>query len=241
MAALTKKHQRTLNFAAKRLFTGKAIHVPKSLRDVPAEKYFERELHLTKNRRIFLTDYGYEHFRNVVNVIDKADFFDGMAGYSDISAAWRKVVEKAFSDGIAPESSEEIVQAIADLVNQEIADYSFVVPIFGVDLDGVDSFSFGALTILRLSTDVFEAAGVKHESGDVMRILEMNKNRLWLKGKTHGTKKIAQQKFSDQAALAVGMLAITAASMYEGCTRFPNWLHHGARRCSWSVCLVLVA
>lgn len=215
MTSLTSKDKRKLLFAANRLFSAKSLIVPKSIGDIPAKKYFERELRLTGNRTIFLTDFGYEHFRTVVDVMDGADFFEGRAEFSDIWKAWRKAVEKWLSNGLEPESADEVVQALADLVAQDIDDHTFVVPLFGIELDGVDSFALGAMTILRMSVDVFDSAGVKHDHTDVPRLLELNKQYLWLRGTTHGTPSVAQQKFSEQAALTVGMLAITAASMYE--------------------------
>jgi hypothetical protein len=215
MTTLTNKDKRKLLFSVERLFSVKSLTVPKSIGDIPAKKYFERELRLTGNRTIFLTDYGYEHFRAVVDVMHRADFFNGRAEFSDIWRAWRKAVEKWLSNGLEPESADEVVQALADLVAHEIDDHTFVVPLFGIELDGVASFALGAMTILPMSVDVFDTAGVKHDHADVPWLLELNKQYLWLRGTTHGTPSVAQQKFSEQAALTVGMLAITAASMYE--------------------------
>lgn len=169
MTSLTSKDKRKLLFGAKRLFSDKSLIVPKSIGDVPTKKYFERELRLTGNRTIFLTDSGYEYFRTVVDVMDRADSFEGKADYSDIWRAWRKAVEKWLSDGLEPESADEIAQAIAGLVAQEIDDRTFVVPLFGIELHGVDSFTLGAMTILPMSVDVFDSAGVKHDHADVPR------------------------------------------------------------------------
>lgn len=215
MTTLTDKGQRTLLFAAKRLFSAKSLLFPKLLSDIPIEQYFMRELRLTGNRTVFLTDSGYEHFRTVVDVIDRADFFNGMAEFSDIWNAWKKVVEKWLSDDLMPERADEVVQAIADLVAQNVDDHVFAVPLFGIGLDGVNSFALREMTILRMSVDALDSAGVEHEHADVRHLLELNKDYLWLKGTTRGTPSVAQQRFSEQATLTVGMLAITAASMHE--------------------------
>jgi hypothetical protein len=153
--------------------------------------------------------------------MDRADFFDGMAGFSDIWHAWRKVVEKWLSNGLVPERADEVVQAIAERVMPEITEHTFIVPLFGIKLDGVDSFTLGSMTILRMSMDVLDLASVEHEHVDVSQLLELNKHYLWLRGTTSGTPSVALQKFSEQATLTVGMLAISAASMYErGATGF---------------------
>ncbi|WP_162084879.1 HEPN domain-containing protein [Sulfuriferula nivalis] len=204
--------------SAKRLFSIKSLLVPKllsDLREIPVKQHFPRMLKLTGNRTVFLTDSGYEHFRAVIDVIDKVDLFEGMADISDIWTAWHKVVEKWLSNGSEPENADEVVHAITELVAQEIDEHTFIVPLFGIELDSVDSFVLGIMTILRMSVDVLHASGIEHDHINVPHLLELNKNYLWLKGTTRGTPHVAQQKFSDQAALTVGMLAITAASMYE--------------------------
>ena len=200
------------------LFSVKSLLVPKSISDfqeIPAEQYFSRMLKLTGNKTIFLTDSGDEHFRTVVDVIERSDLFGGMADFSDIWTAWHKVVEKWLSNGQQPENADEVMHAITELLAQEIDNHTFIVPLFGIELDGVDSFALGVMTILRMSVGVLQASGIEHDHSNVPYLLELNKNYLWLKGTARGTPRVAQQKFSDQAALTVGMLAITAASLYE--------------------------
>lgn len=101
MTTLTGKDQRKLLFAAKRLFSVKSLLIPKSISDIPIKQYFARELNLTGNRTVFLTDSGYQHFRTVVDILDRADFFDGLAEFSDIWRAWHQVVEKWLSKAMS--------------------------------------------------------------------------------------------------------------------------------------------
>ncbi|MDP1633493.1 MAG: HEPN domain-containing protein [Gallionellaceae bacterium] len=218
MTKLSDKDRRKLLNAAKRLFSIKSLLVPRSIndfREIPAKQHFSRMLTLAGNKTVFLTDSGYEHFRTIVAVIDRADIFGGMADFSDIWTAWHKVVKTWFSNGLEPENVDEVVQAITEIVAQEIDDHTFIVPLFGIELDSVDSFALGRMAILRMSVDVLEASGIEHNHANVPHLLELNKNYLWLKGTARGTPRVAQQKFSDQATLTVGILAISAASMYE--------------------------
>ena len=209
MATLTKKEERTLLFAARSLFSVKSLLSPKSIRDLSPMQYFARELRLTGNRTIFLTESGYGHFRTVVDILDRADYFEGAADFSDISSAWRSALERWISDGLEPESASEVVQAISDLIADKVDDHTFVVPLLGVELDGADSFDLGTMTIFRLSLDALDSAGVKHDHANVSGVLEANKHYLWLSGTTRGTPSVAQQRFSEQATLIVGMLAVT--------------------------------
>ena len=138
-----------------------------------------------------------------------------MAAYSDIWEAWHKALIKWLAEGVMPDKVHEILQSIDDHIAQNIDNHTFMVPIRGLKLDGLDSFAIVALTIFRMSVDELVSAGIKHDHADVPRLLELNKNSLWLRGTMRGTKKVALQKFSDQTTLTAGMLAITAAAMYE--------------------------
>jgi hypothetical protein len=215
MTKLSPKQERQLLFAAKCVFSAKSLLIPKSISDFPTIPNFAHELRPTPNQIVFLTDSGYEHFRTVINVMDRANLFDGVANFSDISKAWRKVVETWLLRGFKPESADEVIKAIADLVVQEVDDHTFAVPLFGIELEGIDSFPLGAMSILKMSTDVLDSAGVNHDYANVPYVLELYKNYLWLKGSARGTPSVAQQRFSELATLTVGLLAITAGSMYE--------------------------
>lgn len=196
MTTLAGKDQRKLLYAAQRLFSIKSLLIPESISEIPRKLYFQRELRPIGNRSIFLTDSGFEHFYTVVDVIDRSNFLGGMAEFSDIWKAWRIVVETWLSNGVKPKCADEVVQAIADLVAQEIDDHTFIVPLFGVELEGVDSFALGAMSILRMSVDVLNSAGIKHDRADLPHLLELNKHNLWLRSTMRGTSNVAQQKFS---------------------------------------------
>lgn len=215
MAKLTPKEKRKLLRSAQHLFSMKSLTVPTSIKDIPIEHYLTRELKIKEGRSVYLTDSGHEHFRTVVDILDQADFFDGMAAYSDIGEAWHKAVRKWLAEGLMPDSADEVLQSIDEHIAQKVDNYTFIVPIRGLELDDLDSFAIGALTIFRMSVDELLSAGVKHDHADVPRLLELNKNTLWLRGTMRGTEKVALRKFSDQATLTTGMLAVTAAAMYE--------------------------
>lgn len=216
MGKLTPKEERKLLRSAEQLFSMKSLTVPTSIKDIPVEHYLTRKLSIKKGWSVYLTDSGHEHFRTIVDILDQADFFDGMTSYSDIWGAWHKAVRKWLAEGLMPDSVDEVLQSINEQITQEIDNHTFIVPIRGLELDGLDSFAIGALTIFRMSVDEFASAGVKHDHADVPRLLELNKNTLWLRGTMRGTEKVALRKFSHQATLTAGMLAITAAAMYEG-------------------------
>ena len=84
VATLKGKDERKLLRAVKELFNIKALLVPKTIGEIPKDTYFERELRLGNNKTIFLTDSGLTSFRAVVEILDKNDFFDGLADFSNI-------------------------------------------------------------------------------------------------------------------------------------------------------------
>jgi hypothetical protein len=218
MATLIEKDKRTVQFAVSRLFSDKSIFVPTSISDfrsIPPHHHFSRTINLTNDRTVFLTDSGHKHFCSVVDVMERSKHFSGLADRSDIWSAWHKVVGSWISNNLIPEHAEEVVQAIDELVTQEIDDYTFLVPLFGIELEDIDSFPIGSMTILRMPIEAFDSAKVTHDHVDLPDLLNIYKDCLWLKGTSRGTPQVAQQNFSEQAISTVGMLAIAAAALYE--------------------------
>lgn len=215
MKECSREDKRKILGRVSRLFSIKSVVVPKYIGDIPVEKYFSRQLRLDGGRTIFLTDSGLEHFSAVVDLLDGADLFDGLVGYSDLWTAWRSVVENWLSAGIEPTTAEEVIREVSDLVQKEVGNYTFVVPMFGVDLKGDAQCSLGGMKIFKMPEDYLDGIGVDKHRIDVKKICEENKRGLWIIGSVRGTAYIAQREFHDRAILVVGILAIAAASMYE--------------------------
>src|SRR5690606_22394457 len=91
-----------------------------SIKDIPQENFFSRQFHLSRNRRVFMTESGYQNFRRIVEMIDRAALFDGLADFSDIWDAWFSVATKYLSSGVQPDDSEEILQDIMSIVHDKI-------------------------------------------------------------------------------------------------------------------------
>jgi hypothetical protein len=242
MAELTKKQERTIDYALNRLFGRKSFFVPKSIKDFGVNNFLTRELRLTGKRTIFLTDAGLIHMRNIVTTIDEADFFDGLAGYSDIWAAFRHILEAHLSEGIRPENAAEFFELMRERLNTEISNYTYAVPLFGVEMDGIDVFKLGQMKIVRSPDSHIKAAGVKYDHADLPSTLEATKWYLWLFGSARGTHLVAQERFREQAELATGMLAISAAAIYKrgvstfriGVVMSPREGHNRATWISWN-------
>jgi hypothetical protein len=142
MGELTKKHQRTINFALDRLFSPKSISGFTWKNEYSAKDYFSRQLRLADNQTLMFTDAGLGHFLRIVTTIEEADVFDTLADYNDISAAFRHLIEDLLSKGMRPDNSLELLNLINDRVRKDINNYYFAVPLYGVKIEGIEAHNY---------------------------------------------------------------------------------------------------
>ncbi|NRP70630.1 hypothetical protein ILFOPFJJ_01511 [Ensifer psoraleae] len=215
MTELTQKQSRVLLSYAAAIFKPKSLIVPRSIGDIPKDKTLLRELRTGAGETIYLTDHGLSNFERTVELIDKCDYFEGKAEYSDIWGAWRKVVEGWLGRREMPESANEVLDAVSSCLNLEMRSHNFLVPVSGAVLNKESSYQVGSMTILRDPVSWLESAGVSCNSSEITSLLKASGGRLWLLGSAYGTAKVARRMFSEYAALTIGLLAIAAASKYE--------------------------
>jgi len=221
MAQLNRKQTRTVDLALNCFYSRKAWLVPRSFDDFRVPNVLARELKLGRSRVLLMTDEGLEHLQTLVSIIDDADVFDGLANYSDVYGACRDVLARALSKGERPNDAQEFVGLVREHLAPEIDRRTFAVAIFGLELEGVDALELGSMKVVPAAVSQLDAAGVRHENSDISKAIEITKTRLWLIGSARGTATVAEEKFRAQAEITVGMLAVSAASMYEhGATAF---------------------
>lgn len=168
-----------------------------------------------------MSDEGLRQLRTMVSVIDDANVFDGFADYSDVAGICRQVFAEQLSIGLRPDKADELVDLIRTHLASEMATRVLAVPIFGIELVELESLELGAMRVVPASLAHLDAANVRYDRTNVAKAIEITKAKFWLIGSASGTKRIAEIKFREQAALAAGMLAISAGSMYEnGATGF---------------------
>lgn len=242
MAELTRKQLRIIDYALDGLFSTKSILAPRSVKDFAGNTFLGRLLHLSDNRTILLTDTGLSHFSRIVETIDGADIFEGLTGYSDVWSAFHHILEDLLSRDVRPDNAAELLDIVRERLGGEIANHTYAVPVFGIDMEGIDSIELGSMKIVRSPIPYIESVGIKHGHMDLPRMIEATKNYLWLIGLAEGTRRVSQEKFREQAELAVGMLALSAASMYKngasqiriGIVMSPEEGHSAATWLSWS-------
>jgi hypothetical protein len=175
-----------------------------------------RELKLSRHRVLLMTDLGLDHMRSIVETMHLANISDGLANYSDMYAACRHVIENCLSRGVQPDGADELIHLTLEELNREIDTRYFVVPIFGIKLLDVDSFDLGNLKIVHADTAHFDNAAVSYHQESVVAAMKLTKIDHWLLGSVLGTASKGEEKFRSQAELVVGLLAVAAASMYQG-------------------------
>lgn len=211
----TPKELRILFSCAEDIFKSKSLIAPKSISEIPRDRTLARELRIRKNKHLYLTDFGFEKFMQVVEMVSRRDYFDGKADYSDIWRAWKSAVQDWLSQALMPDNPQEVLDAISNLVTGEIHEHFFIVPIFGIKLESEDSFSLGPMRILRSPISVLKSANVSYEKHPDPSILEARPGALWLHGSAFATERVARRLFSEQTVLVVGLIAIAAAATYE--------------------------
>jgi len=212
---VSPKNSRRVWALAGELFAPKSWIVPKSIEDFRVSQPLLRELRLTNHHELLLTDSGLAAFRQTVKLLDELDPTDGLAGYSDMSSACRRVLEQCLSEGQQPESGQEYVQLIVTELTTRIATYTYIVPMFGVELDGIDDIALGTLRVVRPSKTLIDSLGLQYSAEHLEFMLAQTKRYLWLMGSVRGTSETSKERFIERCRLACGLLAVNVASIYE--------------------------
>ena len=216
MPSLTKKQLRVVSGTITRFFSVNAFETSNEWRKLGVEDFFLRRLELTGNRQLYLTDMGMDQFRALVTALHDGDVSDGLAEYSDIWNMCKQVVEDLMSRNLRPEDATEFIGLVTEQVKAKTDEYTFVVPIVGIELEEVEELKLGSMKVVAASVSFLNAAGIKHDHANIQKIINVTDQRLWLVGSTRGTLKVATEKFRSKAELAVGLLAAHAAAHYKG-------------------------
>jgi Apea-like HEPN len=214
--ALGKRDAVKLWTAAGKLFNPDAAFVPRSIADWSIESGgLLRELRLTGNRDMLLSDKGLASLRETVALVDNLDVFEGLVAYSDIFSGCRRVVEASLSNDARPKSVTEFLEHLAGQLAPKIATHTYVIPIYGISLKGVDKLSLGRLTIRIPSKQWIQERGLHFDEEALDFSLEQMKRYLWITGSEKGTEAVSRERFVDRCKLACGLLACIVASQYE--------------------------
>lgn len=238
MPHLSRKQLSVVKINLERLFSPKAFSTHHTISDARLANYLARRLQLTGNRQLYLSDAGLDQFRAIVSTVHTANAFDGLADYSDIWTAGREVFEDLLSRNQQPEDAAEYLGLLSEQVKIKIDEYTFIVPIAGIELEELQELKLGSMKVVAATVNFLDEAGIKHDHENIPEIIEETNQRLWLVGSIRGTVKVATEKFRGRAELAVGLLAAHAAAHYErGASAFRIGIvmkpEHSYARATW--------
>lgn len=178
------------------------------------KNYLSREIRLSGNRFLFLTEAGLEEFTGLVSDIESLDLFRGAADYADIWTAAKDVIERLLSEKQRPDDAHELIQLVSSEVANVIAPRRFVAPVGGITLVDLDSLELGSMRLVPPSLEALKAAGAKTDAEHVAHAIESMSGNPWLIGDATGSERVATRRFRARAELAVGILSIFASANY---------------------------
>ena len=212
--ALTAKQTRSIKFAAERLFTVASWRdgLPRAPR-ITAD--LSRHIEIERGRHMWLSDVGLEHLRKIVGALHESDYFLAKAAYSDIWTACSKTIAELLRKKLMPETAEEFLQLVQKVVNTEIDTWTYVAPVFGVQLKDLTTVDLGSFKLIHPSKTLLSDHGVTDEHGYFDTLYEQLQGDCWLIGSVNATPRVCKQVFDHRARLLAGLLALSAGATYE--------------------------
>jgi len=216
---MTPKNQRRLDAAVAGLFGERAFTVPTSLKAFKGIDVLRRQLPLSSGRALYFTDVGVAFLRVVAEILSPKHVQTGLIDHDDVFFACRKVISELLSDERTPDDGEEFATLVAEELVKQVKRFTFVVPMSGLSLDGVDAMPLGELRLLKPSAHILADCIT---SDDLLeRAMKQMQRDVWLCGTEQGTPSVARRKYLEKAGRVAGLLSLAAASCVEwGATPF---------------------
>jgi hypothetical protein len=215
MGTVTLKEMRKLDFSLKRIFGIKSWLGVDDAMKLGMEK-FTHEIKHDYAHVGYLSATGIAYFRTIVSTIADADLYDGRVAYSDIWKVCKKVLAECLINKLTPDTAEEFLQLVGEVIKREIRDHTFVVSIYGIQLKGIECFDVGRFRLVPPTAEFVLANGISDKDGRLEKLMEkMGKDLVWFAGTVNATYDVAKNQFFHQARLTAGLLAISAASTFE--------------------------
>lgn len=209
----SRKAERTLNRALKGFFSVKSFDTAPVKEQMKRSDFLSHALNLSGKRLHVLTDAGLAHLRTMITVLQEADIFNGTAEPEDVAITVRSLLTELLSQGQMPDDGQELARFVRERLEPEVQNRTFAVPMYGVQLDGVDEVDLIFAKIVRSPLPAIDAVRVSNEY--VQTAVDARRGYSWLLGTVRGTPARAEKKFREQAQMATGFLALLAAARYQ--------------------------
>ena len=234
----SRKTVRTLSLALNRFYKPSSIFVP-SIEDLRKPDALARRFQLP-GRMLMMSEGAREILGSMAKSIHLLSEHRAETTYSDTYQACLRLIEDMYEKRLRPTDGQELIELVEGKLAEQVDEHTFAVPLYGVDLIGMDSLDLGRMKIVRADPGWLRSQGVRWDE-EVVRGLDPDPYKYWLVGSATGSTDVTLQLFRADAELAVGMLAISAASIHRnGATRIrigvvmsPETAHGGADWLSW--------
>lgn len=233
------KTLRGISHALNRLVKPGVIFAP-SVDDFRAPDALARVFQL-QNRMLMLSQEAKQILRAIVDGLREVSAHNNETTYSDTYAACEKVLVDLLGQSLWPSDGKELLDLVDMRLSTKVDEQTFAVPLYGIELVDFDQLELGRLKVVRSDPAWLSAQGVTwNQAADDAP--DAGHYKYWLVGTAIGSPDVALRRFRTDAQLAVGMLAIAAASIHErgalririGVVMTPETAHGGARYLSWT-------
>jgi Apea-like HEPN len=220
---LTSKQQRILDRCIRDLFSAKAFGDKTSLEGLEFTEILKRLVSPSEASvyKIPLSNQGIDAHERIVSTLQEANLGGDNATYSDLWGATRAVIERCFAQKLRPDDAVELKSLVETELKKQIKDRTFVAPLLGVQLSDVEEVRLGSMTIVGSVDHLINKQNFLEPSSKPVWLWTLLRKTPCIVGTYQGTFEAAKRKFTEQAHLVSGFLAVTAGYIFEhGATSF---------------------
>lgn len=215
---MSPKNIRTLSLAFAQLFNVKSwLSNPNDAVKLYGLQIISREV-LSEGKKIgYLNEVGFSHFETIVSIINDAAKFKGQAAHFDIWDSCKVILGKLILLNSIPPEISIFLNLVYEHIESKIYSRTFVVSIEGVKLKEVETLPLGRFRLVRASAEFLFSNGISDEDSRIPDLIKkMGGAQVWFVGAVEATYEVAKTEFFHQARLAAGLLAVSAASTFDG-------------------------
>jgi hypothetical protein len=212
-STLTPKQKRTVQRDVETLFSPKAFVVKPTLENIQRFGVFHPTVRYKRGIH-FLSDRGVMALRRLTGIICGMKSLRDSVSEREIGAQVLQCYNDLLEKHLQPTGEELVENVVASLIDT-VKNYEFLIQLEGLDLKDQDVLELGAVRLQRADRASLEK--VKFDGGLTPdSIYEQLKDSLWLTAAVTGSPDVALAEFEYRATIAVGLLALCGAILYEG-------------------------
>ncbi|WP_282296061.1 HEPN domain-containing protein [Stenotrophomonas sp. PS02289] len=171
-----------------------------------------REFQLPGGRSAFLSESGFESFQSVCQILRCSHLVEHTEPHDSVNA-FRAIVQNCLSNGERLNGGQRLVDLVVQKLELMRKDFWYVVPVHGVELNGIESIDLGCLSLETPTELRLEGRGAK--LAGTSSIEEMIGCGPCLVGSVFGSESYARREFKFRTDVATGVLAVVAAASFK--------------------------